>query len=101
MGTFIWEKPGLRGNRSMYGLNKQSPKPDSEQLLVFRLQKETSYRHIGQTSSIIKVPQHEKHHAGIHHYKPPELYDRLYQMFVPKGGSVCELTANTFIGALA
>jgi DNA modification methylase len=104
MSVLRWEKVGLKGNQSMSRRNKQLPKYDMEELLVFRLQTETSFKRInkekGQASSIIKVPKHEKQHAGIHHYKPPELYEELYKMFVPKGGSVCELTANTFIGAL-
>ena len=104
MGTLTWEKVGLKGNQSVSGLNKHLAKYDAEQLLVFRLQTETSFKEInqrkGQASSIIKVPKHDKHHAGIHHYKPAELYEKLYEMFVPKGGSVCELTANTGIGAL-
>ena len=82
-------------------MNPHKPYGDMEELLVFSLETDTFYKQIGQTSSKVVAAQHSEHHAGIHHFKPIALYDKLLAMLVPDGGRVCDITMYTGISAVA
>ena len=97
--TIFWHKQGYKGLGGLAPHHKCFA--DVEPVLVFSLQTNTFYEDIGRTSSVLDVPQHSKHHAGMHHFKPLELYDKLLAMFVPDDGYVCDMTLNTGISAVA
>ena len=96
--TLYWDKEDYVGMQTM---NPHKPYGDMEELLVFSLQTDTFYKQIGQTSSKVVAAQHSEQHAGIHHFKPIALYDKLLAMLVPDGGRVCDITMYTGISAVA
>jgi hypothetical protein len=94
----FWHKKGFKG---MQWLNPHKAFGDTEILCVFSLQTDTFYKRIGQTSSSLRARQHTEHHAGMHHFKPLALYEKLLKMFVPPDGTVCDATLYTGISAVA